>query len=84
MKKITDFIINKRYFVLVVFIIFSVISIVLSSKITINSDITKYLPNTSETRVGKDIMDKEFSEMEKSSSFNLMFKGLTNTYDGVL
>lgn len=77
MKKITDFIINKRYFVLVVFIIFSVISIVLSSKITINSDITKYLPNTSETRVGKDIMDKEFSEMEKSSSFNLMFKGLT-------
>lgn len=77
MKKITDFIINKRYLVLAVFIIFSAISIVLSSKTTINSDITKYLPNTSETRIGKDKMDKEFSEAEKSSSFEIMFKGLT-------
>lgn len=77
MKKITDFIINKRYLILVVFIIFSVISVILSNKVNINSDITKYLPNTSETRIGMDIMNEEFSDTEDSSSFNLMFKGLT-------
>ena len=76
MKRITDFIINKRYFILIVFIVFSVISFILSSKVNINSDITKYLPSTSETRIGMDIMEKEFSD-EDSSSFNLMFKGLT-------
>lgn len=78
MKRITDFIIDKRYFILIIFIILSAISIFWSSKVKINSDITKYLPNTSETRLGKDIMENEFPDAENSSSFNLMFKGLTN------
>ena len=46
------------------------------SKVNINYDISKYLPNNSETKTGMNIMDKEFDS--KSSSFNLMFKGLSN------
>lgn len=76
MKKITDFIINKRYWILGLFIILLIISAILSSKVNINYDISKYLPNTSETRIGMDIMDNEFDEAE--SYFNLMFKGLTD------
>ncbi len=77
MKKITDFIINKRHFILALFIILTIISSVLSTKVKINYDITKYLPNTSETRIGMDIMEKEFSETE-TSTLNLMFENLAD------
>lgn len=75
MRKITDFIIEKRNWILGLFIILSIIAIIASQKVNINYDITKYLPSTSETRTGMDIMEKEFEE--KESSFNLMFKGLS-------
>ncbi len=75
MKKITDFIVNKRYWILGLFIILLVIAAILSRQVNINYDISRYLPNTSETRIGMDIMDSEFEENE--SSFNIMFKGLT-------
>lgn len=75
MKKITDFIINKRHFILILFIILSIISAFMSKKVNINYDIAEYLPNTSETRIGMDIMEKEFKEI-KSSSLDVMFEDL--------
>lgn len=75
MKKITDFIVNKRYIILALFIIASIASVILSNKVNINYDMTKYLPSTSETRIGMDIMEGEFKEI-KSSDLNIMFKGL--------
>ena len=63
MKKITDFIINKRYLILI------------TSQVKINRDIAEYLPDTSETRIGMDIMEKEFSETE-TSTLNIMFKDI--------
>lgn len=75
MRKFTDFIINKRYVILVVFIILSVISVILSSKVNINYDIAEYLPSTSETRIGMDIMEEDFKEI-KSSSLDVMFEDL--------
>lgn len=75
MKKITDFIINKRHFILILFIILSIVSAFMSKKVNINYDIAEYLPNTSETRIGMDIMEKEFKEI-KSSSLEVMFEDL--------
>lgn len=75
MKKITDFIIDKRHIILILFIILSIVSAILSNKVNINYDIAKYLPSTSETRIGMDIMESEFKEIE-SSSLNLMFEDL--------
>ena len=75
MRKFTDFIVNKRHIILVIFIILTIISLVLSRKVNINYDIAEYLPSTSETRIGMDIMEKEFKEI-KSSSLNLMFENL--------
>ena len=37
---------------------------------------TEYLPSDSETKIGMDIMEKEFDE-EKESYLNIMFKNLT-------
>ena len=77
MRKITDFIINKRHFILILFIAFTIICAILSSKVKINFDIAKYLPDTSETRIGMDIMEEEFSDVE-TSNLNLMFKNLAD------
>ncbi len=77
MRKLTDFIINKRYFILFLFLILTIISALLSSKVKITYDIAEYLPNTSETRIGMDIMEEEFSENE-TSTLNLMFENLSD------
>ena len=77
MKKITDFIVEKRFFIIISFIILTIISILLIPKVKINYDIAKYLPSTSETRIGMDIMEEEFAG-EESSSFYLMFEGLSS------
>ena len=76
-KKITNFIVEKRFFIIISFIILTIVSIFLMSQVKINYDIAEYLPSTSETRIGMDIMEEEFDE-EESSSFYLMFKGLSS------
>ena len=43
------------------------ICLFLSSKVDVNRDITKYLDKNSETRIGMDIMDKEFGDNVTSS-----------------
>lgn len=75
MKKITDFIVEKRNYILVLFLMLTAICGFLSNKVRINYDMAKYLPDTSTVRTGMDIMEEEFSS-NNSSSFNLMFKGL--------
>lgn len=40
MRKVTDFIIEKRNYVLTIFIILSVVSLYLSTKVHINYDLT--------------------------------------------
>lgn len=75
MKKITDFIVNKRYLILITFIILTLISFGLSTKVNINYEIAEYLPKDSETRIGMNIMENEFSK-ETSSYLNVMFKDL--------
>lgn len=81
MKKIKDtlinFIVDKKYFILVVFTILSIFSLFISSKVNINYDISAYLPKSSETRIGKDLMDENFSGVS-TSTLNLMFKDLEN------
>ena len=75
MKKITDFIIDKRYIILFLFTIFTIVAAVTSKDVSINHDISKYLPDTSETRIGKNIMEEEFANTE-TSNLNIMFRHL--------
>ena len=81
MRKITDFIIEKRNYVLTIFIILSLFCLYLSTKVNINYDLTEYLPSTSETRIGMDIMNEEFGSLP-TSSLNVMFKDLSTEYQG--
>ena len=77
MKKITNFIIDKRHFILIIFIIFTIVSALLSQHVNINYDISKYLPDDSETRIGMNIMESEFAGTE-TSTLNIMFEDLQN------
>lgn len=82
MRKITDFIVNKRKIILIVFIILAIISAYTSTKVNINSDLTRYLPDTSKTKIGVDIMDEAFDIDNETSSLLLMFSGLEETQKG--
>ncbi len=75
MKKVTNFIVDHRHSILVLFILLSGVCLFLSTKVHINDDLTKYLPKSSETRMGNDIMESEFDPI-KSSSLNIMFEDL--------
>lgn len=77
MRKITDFIVKHRNIIIILFIILSIISIFISKKVKINYDMTEYMPQDSETRLGLDIMNKEFEE-DNTSVLNIMFKNLTD------
>ena len=78
MKKISNFIVEKRNFIIPIFIILAIICVFTSQKVKINKEITEYLPSDSETRIGLDKMDEEFSDVNTTSSFSIMFKGLTD------
>ncbi len=78
MKRITDFIVEKRYIVFTLVLILTLGCTFLIDDIKINRDISKYLPKDSEVRIGKDIMDEEFKEVE-TSTLNVMFKDLKKT-----
>ena len=74
MRKITDFIVNKRYFLLCLFVFLAIISFLASLSLPVNYDIADYLPDDSETKVGLSIMEQEFDE--DSSTLNVMFSSL--------
>ena len=59
MKKITDFMINKRHIILSIFIALTIISGFLATKVEINTDLTVYLPEDSQTRIGTEIMNSK-------------------------
>lgn len=86
MNKIANFIVEKRKIILAVFALLAVCSVWLMTMVNVNSDMSKYLPNDSTTKIGKEIMADEFPA---TSSVNVMFKGLSDNekaeiYDALL
>ncbi len=75
MKRITDFIVKHRNIILAVFVALAGVSVVVSGQVKINHDMTEYLPDSSETRQGMDIMSEQFEE-EDTSELTLMVSDL--------
>jgi predicted RND superfamily exporter protein len=74
MQKFSNFIVGKSKFILVAFTLLALCSVWMMTQVNINSDMTKYLPKDSATKIGTEIMNNEFPA---ASSFNLMIKGLS-------
>ncbi len=79
MKKISNFIVEKRYFILAFVFVIMVISAISMTKVNINSDMTKYLPDNSQMKIGMNLMEKEFSNAASNNTIRVMFKGLQET-----
>ncbi len=63
MEKISTFIVDKRKGFLLLFLVAIIFCMFSISKVSINNDITDYLPKDSETRQGLALMDKEFTTL---------------------
>lgn len=74
MKKIINFIIEKRIIILILFLLLTILSVWLITQVNVNSDMIKYLPENSAVRIGVEIMEDEFPA---SSSLNIMFKDIS-------
>lgn len=73
LEKFSTFIVEKKIYIFVFFLLLVVGCAILMPKVKINYNITKYLPSQSETRQALDIMDKEF---ESSGSAKIMVANL--------
>ena len=84
-NRIADFLVSRRKFILVLFIIAAVAFGCLILQVNVNKDMTIYLSEDSGMKQGLDIMKAEFGD-ENSSSLKLMFNDLDNQKekDGIL
>ncbi|MBR3018318.1 MAG: MMPL family transporter [Clostridia bacterium] len=76
MKKASSFIVARRYWILGFMICLAVICGALALRVTVNYDMTKYLPDSSPMKQGMDIMAAEFPSMGADKSIRVMAEGL--------
>lgn len=63
--KLGDFIVNFRYLFLAIFAVLAVICTININNAKVNYDITSYLKDDTETKIGIDLMKKEFGELNQ-------------------
>ncbi|MDO4326915.1 MAG: MMPL family transporter [bacterium] len=61
MMRLARFIVNKRKAFIVLFILACIYSAVSISKVEVINELTEYLPENTETKIGLDIMESEFT-----------------------
>ena len=76
MKKVSELIVSRRYWILGVMLCLTIACMVLSRQVTVNYDMTKYLPDDSAMKKGMDIMAAEFPSMGADKSIRVMAEGL--------
>ena len=76
MKRLTGFIVNKRNIIFSAMLILTAVCAFLIPKVSVNSDMTKYLPDDSSMKQGISLMEKEFPTEEESYTIRVMFKRL--------
>ncbi len=75
MQKLFNFIIEKRYLFLSLFLLLAGLCVTMIDDVNINNDMTAYLPEDSQTRVGYDILEDEFGT---TSSLKIVFEDLNS------
>ncbi len=78
MKKIFDFIVDKRKYVLSVMLGLCLVCCLLIPKVQVNTDLTKYLPEDFNMSQGMSVMAEEFPDTKMPSTIRVMFKGLSD------
>lgn len=77
MKRLTNFLVEKSKIILVIFLLITLVSVWLMTKVTVNGDMTEYLPEDSTTKIGLAIMEEEFPNSQNISTFRVMFEDVS-------
>jgi len=72
-KKTADFIVDKRKFIIFLYALFIIISVIGMLMVNVNYDMSKYLPNDSKTKLGMEKMSEEFGDL---AGITVMFDNL--------
>lgn len=76
MQKIAAFIVKKRKLLLVVMLALAVVCAALMPFVGVNTDMTKYLPDSSQMKIGMDHMNEAFPDAVQTYTIRVMFRGL--------
>ncbi len=74
MKRLANFCVEKRVWILLFFILAAAVNVWLMQKVNINSDMVAYLPDSFAMKTGTEVMKDEFPE---SPSFRMMLKDVS-------
>ena len=83
MYKVASFIVDKRNLFFLLFIFAGIFCIFSRNWVEVENDITRYLPDTTETRMGIDLMDSEFTTFGSASVMvtNITYDTAQQLYD---
>ena len=76
MKKAAGFIVSRRYWIMGAALCLTLVCMLLSLRVGVNYDMTKYLPDQSAMKKGMDVMNAEFPSMGADKSIRVMAEGL--------
>lgn len=77
MKSLSNFLVEKRIWLLCIFLLMAVGSLFLLPKVEVNTDMAKYLPDDSRMKQGKDLMNEQMPATKNvQSSLRVMFDDL--------
>ncbi len=76
MKRFANFIVERRYLVLVLMLVLTAVCGLMIPQVEINGDMTKYLSDSSPMKQGLDIMEEEFEEQDSFQAIHVMFRDL--------
>ncbi len=81
MKKLAEILVTRRILIFSLMMLLAVFSAFLIPRVKVNTDMTKYLPESSSMKKGIDILMEEFTGLEDlatgGTTVRVMFRGLT-------
>ena len=84
LKTLANFVVKNRIAVLAVMLVLTLAAAVCALFVEVNADMTKYLPDDSNMKIGMDIMEEAFPELESSNTIRVMFDDLTEADKAVI
>ena len=74
MEKLSELLVSKRRIIFVVMMLSAAACFFLMQRVSVNTDMTKYLPDSSPMKHGVDIMAEEFSGLSMPNTVRVMFR----------
>ena len=76
MKNLSNFLVKKRIPILIVMMVIALISLILIPRVSINTDLTVYLPPASSMKQGLDLLKEEFPDLKTPNTIRVRFSNL--------